>query len=452
MADPHPEAPQRRRRAALLLVTLATASACARRAPNVEPEADPSRLLAGIIATCAGAVHDVQIRRAGQASWEPAAAGAVLRVGDEVKTGPLSTARVAFLSGGALEIDELAAVVVDEEPAEAGAPRAGARPLAGGGAGVSRVAVTEGVVRGVLPRADGSGRPGAVVVVAADGTEIRVAPRSPGEPTAFRVSKQEAGTELAAIRGALALKDSRGDTGLRAGQLALAASGEVGAAVELLPAPRSVEPTVDARYESVPALAVRLRWGEVRGATGYRVQVARDLAFRDVELAQSVEGTDLVFVPRAAGVHAWRVAARDAAGRYGEFGVPRRFHCEEQAPRDLLAAPAEGAAVQASERASSHVTFSWDAPEEARSFRLVIARSPDLVADEVSSVPVSGRRAVVEIARPGEYWWGVYAGTDGDGRPLFTRPRRFALVRATPEARAQRPALEVPKAISQWGG
>ena len=121
------------------------------------------------IATCAKAVGEVQVRRAGQPFFEALAAGSVLRAGDWVRTGDHAYARLAFLAGGELELLERAAVVVDVTtlaPVDAGV--AVASP---------EIALKEGFVRGTLGGASPLSR---LVIKAKDGTELRFDPRTFG--------------------------------------------------------------------------------------------------------------------------------------------------------------------------------------------------------------------------------------------------------------------------------
>jgi hypothetical protein len=444
------------------LAAAALVAGCHRGPAGPQLEPDPAKLLVGIIATCASAVRDVQIRRAGQSTWEPAAPGAMIRAGDELRTGSRSTARVAFLAGGGLELEESAAVVLDVEPSQERASRDGAaHPMARAAAGESRVAVKGGVVRGSLPRADGAGGSAGLVLLSGDGSEVLMASLPGQDEATFRLVRQERGTELALLQGAASVKGPRRETTLAAGRVAVVRDGELVDGADLIEAPLSLQPGTEARVQFAPALAVRLRWSNVPGATGYRIQVARDLAFRDVEVLQVVDGTDYVFLP-APGVHAWRVAARDASGRFGEYGFVRRIHCEEQIPHDLLAKPADGASVK-TVGASARVAFSWEPSGDERAYRVVVARSPDLLVAPVTSVVVTARHAVLELAGPGDYWWGVYVESDRDPHPLFTRPRMLSVSKVAAEARARpraqpapaappQPAVEVPAAVNQWGG
>lgn len=429
--------------------------ACTRGPSAPELEADPARLLVGILGTCASAVRDVQVRRAGQAEWEPVTAGAVFRVGDEIRTGPRSAARIALLAGGALDLEDSAAVALDVKSADEAAGRGGARPLARSSADESRISVKAGVVRGTLPESDRAASPARFVILSGDGSEVRIASRPGGDPTRFRLVRQELGTELTIVQGAASVKSAKGgETVLAAGQVAVARGGELADRAELALAPELLDPASDARFQIAPGLSVRLRWKEVPGASGYVVQLAHDLSFREVERQEAVTGPELFFTPGSAGARAWRVAARDGAGRLGEYGAGRRLHVEVRTPRDLLLKPADATVVKAGDRASS-VSVSWQPVGDGAQYRVVLARAPEL-SPPVTSAVVGGDHTVLEIAEPGEYWWGVYVEEDGDLRPLFTKPRRLSVRRVGEprprggEARSE-PRMEVPRAISQWG-
>lgn len=440
-----------RPRALFLLAVLAASAGCRGGTPDRELETEPAQLPLSIAATCAGAIGDVQIRRAGEDGWERAAVGAVLRAGDEVQTGRLSTARLAVLAGGALELEESSVVMVGLAPSP-GAQGSGGPPAVAGGEG--RVRVKRGVARALLARADGLGSAVGLVVLSADGSELRLAARAGPEPAVVRLGIHGTATELAVLQGAATVRGARGESSLAAGRVADARDGVLAEPAALVAPPQALEPGTDARLHFVPELAIRLRWKEVPGATAYRLQVARDAAFQDLEIDRVLGATEVVYRPVAAGVHAWRVAARDAAGRAGAFGPARRIRCEKEAPRDRLVAPADGAVVRSA--GPSKVTFAWEtAGGEAPSYLLVITRSPDLSAERVATAVVAGARAIVELPGPAEYWWGVYADPDSDSRPIFTTPRRVSVAEPPParpaRPRVETPAIEVPRSISQWG-
>lgn len=424
-------------RAAMVLAAGLLAVAGCRRPPPAPAPAEAARALAAIVASCASATGNVEVRRAGQQGYEPVTPGTVFRAGDEVRTGALASARIEFLAGGGLELEETAAVVVDTAPPPAAAP--GEEPPQAEG----RVAVKEGVVRGFLPEPAAGARAPAIVVAAADGSDLRLAAQG-GARAAFRLTSTEEGTELAVTRGTAAVRGARGEATLEAGQVALASAGGVSDPAELIEFPLSLEPGIDARFQLVPGLAARLAWEEVEGAAAYRVQVARDLSFQRLVMSLRLDGTEASFVPKEAGMYAWRVAAVDAQRRQGEFGFARRMYYEVTPPRDLLVGPADAAVVKYSEGLPA-VEFSWEAPGDVRACRLVVATGPDLLDESAVTEMVAGQRAQVRIPAAGEYYWGVYLETEGGPRPIFSKPRRLTVRKVV------RPRAEVPRSLSRWG-
>jgi hypothetical protein len=401
---------------------------------------EAARGLAAVVATCAGVVGAVEVRRAGQPGWEPVAPGSVFREGDEVRTAALASARIEFVAGGAIELEELAAVIIDTAPREpATAPRA-AEPLGG-----TRLSVKEGVVRGFLPELAAStvtGQAGLLVAVGG-GAAVRLGPQPRGS-AAYRLTRRENGTEIAVTAGSAVVTGAAGARVLAAGQLALAAAAGAADPADLIAFPQSVDPGIDARVQLVPDLRVRLTWRPVAGATGYRVQVARDLSFQHLVASARVDAAEMTFSPGDAGVFAWRVASFDAEGRQGEFGFARRLFCEERPAVDLLVGPADGAVVRFLGPVP-RVTFTWRSSGEARSYRVVLAKDPDLL-DRAQTGVVAGQRAELQLLEPGEYWWGVYESgpTPGD-RPIHTRPRRLQVVRAA------KLRVAIPESITRWG-
>lgn len=420
--------------AAWLALALA---ACRERPKGEEPAGAGVQSLTAIVATCASGVGEVQVKRAGGQAWEAVQTGAVFRVGDEVKTGALSFVRVEFLTGGGLELEENASVVIDQAPPEA--PAAGA-PAA---APENRVSIQSGVVRGFLPQATEGAEPLGLVIRTTEG-EQRLKAR-PGEKQAtFRVTRAARKTELAVTQGEARVSTAKGERSLKRGQAVEVAQGEVSAPLDLLDFPASVEPGIDARFQWKPDLSVRLAWKPVAGAVAYRVQVAQDLAFQALEQSAEVTATELAFAPKAPGGHVWRVAAKDAAGRYGEYGFARRLFAEKEAPRDLLVGPEDGAVLRFVD-APPPIAFSWESVGGARRYRVVVASGPNLLEQKVMATATQDQQVEMEGLGAGSYYWGVFVDDARSPEPIFVKPRRLTLLKA------EKPKVKVPKSISEWG-
>jgi hypothetical protein len=423
--------------AVTLAVALLALAACGKKPAEAAKGADvAARALASIVATLGAATGDVQVRRAGQTAWAPLETGAAFRPGDEIKTGALSFARVEFLAGGGLELQENASVIIDVATPQ-GADAGGVTPEA-------KVSVTGGEVQGFLPEAAQGAQAAGMVIKDAGGAETRLA-AAPGEQkAAFRLSRGAKGTEVAMTQGSARVGRGEGATALKRGQAVEMAGGAVSAPIELIDFPASTEPGVDARFHFKPGIQVRMTWRAVPEATGYRIQVGHDLAFQAIDAAKELKETEFTFAPKAPGMHSWRVAARDAKGRYGEYGFARRFYTEKDPPRELLIGPEDGATLRFTDEAPP-ITFSWESAGAANSYRLVIARGPDLLNQKIVSTTSEGQRVQLEGLDPGTLYWGVYVDDDRAPEPIFVKPRKLVL------DRVEKPKVSVPKALDQWG-
>jgi hypothetical protein len=382
--------------------------------------------LGAIAATCAASSGDVQVKRRQNAYWEPATLGTVFWPGDWVRTGRDAFMRVEFVPGGGLELagDAVAIIEAPEAPGPGEAPEA-------------RVAVESGVVRGfIAPRGEHGGAE-VLRIRDADGSEARLVAAEGDEPVEVRLARTESGTEIAVDTGRVTLVAAGASRPLEAGRGATLAQAGV-QELRLLPSPGSLRPGTDTRLHLDPAAGVRLAWRAVAGATGYRLQIARDPGFReDARVVEAEEAAHLL-EEAGAGRWVWRVASRDAEGRYGPYGPAQRLFLEEEAPRDHLVEPAAGARFGHSGEPPT-IHFSWEA--EPRTYRLVVATSPELWSDAVIDEHIEGGALAIDSLEPGEYHWGVFAA-DGDEAPLFLRPRPLT-VRAV--------SVRTPRVIRDWG-
>lgn len=287
--------------------------------PAVAPKIDEA--LAAIVATCARCDGAVEVRRRGKPYWEPIAVGGTFRDGDWIRTGAGGTARVRFVSGGHLDLEEKTTLFVEADGGTQGDKVAAVH-----------VAMQSGAATGELEGAD------APIKLRTSEGDVRLGATDRSE---FRLSPSGDGTvEVAVNKGEMIVRR-------RDGERRIAARPTEPVVEEpppkVAPRPRpivrkprpkpariafpsSVSPKVDARFKCVSGLAIPLRWNPVAGATRYRVVVARDMSFRSVVLNKELTATQVSFFSKGAGTYVWRVAARDARG-YGEFGFARRIFC-----------------------------------------------------------------------------------------------------------------------------
>jgi hypothetical protein len=420
--------PSRRARSAIALVLAAALAPGCGRGRSARDTADAASSLAAIVATCAVVVGDVEVRRAGKEEWSAVTTGAVLRDGDAIRTGPGAFARVAFASGNAIELEEASSAVVDAAEAVA---------AAGGAPAGERVTLASGVAHGFfVERPQGS----APLRIRTPAGDVRLAAANGGD-VRFRLTAAAAGTEIAITTGAARVAAGGGEVSVAAGRAVDVRAEGVSAPVELIAFPASLRPGVDERFALAPGLRVALAWEALPAAGGYRVQIARDLSFRAVVFSRDVTEPALVYAPPTAGMFAWRVAARDGTGRYGEYGYARRVYVDAAPPRDLLVVPVADAVLRA--RGDPGIRFAWSGERNARAYRLVIASTPALTERQIHSAATSSESLVVRGLPPGEYWWGVYED-DEPREPLFVVPRRLVV-----QAPSGRPS--VPRAVSEWG-
>lgn len=399
-----------------------------------DPNADAVLVsLSEIVATCARADGQVELRRKGQAYWEPIAEGAIFRPGDWVRTKSGSFARVVFKSGASLELEEEAIIEIDLAPSEDGK---GNEAL---------VAVERGTVRGSTATAEGKVA-APIVLRGKDGKRVRLASAEDADkPAEYRLTTGKTGTEVAVTKGRLRLSSGDRSQAVAQGQGAALGGEKSLEVIELISYPASQEPGIDARFFWARGLEIPIRWRAVEGAKGYRLQVARDLSFQRLEVNAELEGTRFTFTPKKDGIYTWRVASKDAEGRVGEFGFVRRIFCEREVPTELLVAP-EGSADFPFSEGAPNVTFAWQSAASAKQYRLVLGRGEDVFKTTVASVATAEQTLTLPIAEPGTYYWGVFIEKDGLLAPIFLEPRRLT-IRKVPKAN-----LKTPDSIDKWGG
>lgn len=401
-------------------------------------ETDPDfaaveKSLASILAAVSGTSGDVQVKRATQGVWEPATTATAVYPGDWLRTGRGAWARLDFLNGSAIEMDEEAVLVVEAlEPLDGGGPDLPASaPL---------VAIESGSIRSSLTDRTGKARP--LFLRTADGARARVERKAEAGPAELRVARVDDTTEVSVSRGEVRLATANHEEVVPMG--AGASLGKQGPKkVTLLAPPQLDSPAPEARLLFVKGTPVPLVWQSVEGATLYRAQVANDATFRRIAFARDLNGSTVDSPLERAGAYWWRVAARDGRGRQSLFGPARRFFLEKEAPVESLLEPKDKSAWGYGS-APPRIAFSWRPREGVKAYRLVIGKTADLSSSVITSEVVGAPAAQVDSLVPGEYFWGVFV-QGASLEPLFLAPRRFTVKKVAGSN------LVVPKKIRKWG-
>jgi hypothetical protein len=389
-----------------------------------------------VVATCAEVHGQAQVRRAGKPYWEPLSEGGTLRDGDWVRTLEGTHARIEFLQGGTLELSENAVVVVEiPSPSEVPAGVAPSSP---------RVSVASGEVEATPPTAksDSDELP-PLLLRTADGKTTVLQPVKGAGKTAFRLTASDAGVAVAVTKGQATLRSADSRVDVPAGSAAVLGQAAVSAPVALPDFPQSVSPGIDARVLFEEGVTTtRLVWSPIDGATGYRIQLARDLSFTIQARIIDLTLTSFSLRPESKGLYVWRVATKGANGVVGEYGFARRIFFEAEEPKELLLGPEDGSTVGFA-GPLPNVVFTWLTAAQSPTYRLMASRGADPQNNPVLNVVTTAQRQEVSTLGAGEYRWGVYV----DGKvlkPLFLKPRKL-IVKAVPRA-----VVKTPNKINKW--
>jgi hypothetical protein len=365
---------------------------------SAEP-AKPAEPSAPTLGSPIEVIGNVKVKRKGESEWKPLAKGEAIRAGDAVRVADESSVRIQITGRGILDITEPTTVLIDE-----------AIVLQDG----SYTAFVQPGEKGFL-------------VKDADGFDANLTPENPSEPAAFRVTPAEHNSiDVAVIKGIVAVDTTAGTRVVKAGTGSRVAREGVSEPTSLIAFPKSVAPGIDARFHFVADKPIDMQWSAVKEATGYRVQVSKDTEFRQLVLNDDATSTAMQFVPKAPGVYAWRVAARDKIGRLGEYGFGRRIYFEQTPPKDLLLTPPDGAKVGFSDTYPK-IEFSWQSLGDASGYKLVVGRGAVPSVDPIVTIPTEGQKVEVGSLREGVYHWGVYAVVDGHDEPIFMSAREITV-------------------------
>ena len=366
---------------------------------SAEP-AKPAPPAAPVIGTPIELVGNVKVKRGGTTEWQPLAKGASIHVGDSVRVADESSVRIKIDGRGTVDITEPTTVLINDA-----------------------ISLQDGSFMAfVQPGEKG------FVVKDPDGFDANLTPEpNATEPTTFRVTPAAHNSiDIAVIKGIVNVETDSGSQVVRAGTASRIEKKVVSAPVSLIAFPKSISPGIDARFHFVVDKPIDLQWASVKDAVGYHVQVSKDAEFRQLVLNEDATSTAMQFAPKAAGMYAWRVAARDKNDRLGEFGFGRRIYFEQQPPKDLLLTPPNGAKVGFSE-SYPKIEFSWQSLGDASGYKLVVGRGPVPSVDPIVTIPTEAQKVEVGSLREGVYHWGVYAIVDGREEPVFINAREITI-------------------------
>lgn len=288
---------------------------------------DPSRKIAELT----GFLNKVEHRNRAALEWGGARKDMPLADGDKIRTSAAAQAMVRFLEGSELTIDENSLVTIR-------APRREADAL------VADIQIEGGTVRASLTRGpDGKERTLSIRDAAGEVTEISTAGSDGGIAELSIVMRPDRSSRIVMHRGQAKVV-GMGQT-IELGEGDAAASDPAGGALTRTDAPDAPElgrpanalvtgtATTVVATQGEPPPEVELTWKSVTGAKGYKVEVASDQRFNDIQAVGQVgDATRYTFRPGGPGDFFWRVTSIDEAGMPSAASEPSAFKIVLQVP------------------------------------------------------------------------------------------------------------------------
>ena len=247
--------------------------------------------------------------------------------------------------------------------------------------------------------------------------------------TDFRVSAGGAGKNVTAevLSGVVAVGDGTPANqagAIQAGLLLAAGFGSVvdesrvpRPAAALLPAPDLTG--VAALQERV---VVRVRFPQLAGATGYRLQIAGDADFRTVLREDQLRAPDVRFSDLADGEYFLRARAADASGLEGrDASVSFRLKARPEPP--FASFPAPRGKVRANE-----VAIEWTSNPDAASYRLQIAEDESFKRVVRSEAALRESRYTLSGVKFGNYFWRLASTKGANDHGPWGDPQAFSFL------------------------
>ncbi len=357
-----------------------------------------------VVGTVSFSSADLRRRPASRLGWDEVGRGGVVHELDALFVPPGVEAKVAFLDGTVLELDERSLVVIDLSHA-----------------GRRNVSVRQGSV-------EGRAGPAGLLLSTPQGTaqlsaQSQAIIEVTGDAVAMAVTKGDG------LLGSTALASGeRGD---------MSASGTQAQGtwpVSLLEPARNQR-----RFFRSQAPPLEFRWQKVAGEA--RLQLARDRGFAFVLEEHSASEGSFVFNRGGAGVFWWRIV--------NEAGQPvsesRRITVLEDVPPTLLS-PRDGELVLSSDKQMG--VFSWVGVRGVSSYKLEVAPVESFESISWGRQVEGGQLRTPLSLDEGRWFWRVRTLDEERGESGPSRPQSFRLIhRALPEApELLNPEIEVEPA------
>lgn len=278
--------------------------------------------LGGFLARLTDVQRDVKIRPADSVAWRSARLGSTVRNRDAVQTFANSRARVDFTEDNELRIGQNSLVVFSSGAADPFLQRRDPAVVLMGGD-------LDGAVNADY---------GPFAVQFANGVAELSADGQSSSEVRFRLGINPDNTSTIAIYAGQANVRMPGGQYLVNANQGLTVSAD-GSSAELaeLPAVPFVRAPADgavARFLATPP-RIDFRWGQVRRATRYRIEIAADPTFDEIVVDELLTGTSFTHANLASGEYYWRVSAR-SGWSLGPASMPRRFRVvQDSAPPAL---------------------------------------------------------------------------------------------------------------------
>ncbi|WP_316367707.1 FecR domain-containing protein [Candidatus Thiodiazotropha sp. CDECU1] len=341
-------------------------------------------------ATLADHEGQVQLTRADGSLVSPIKAGTLIRLGDQLRTGPKSSAAILFADNSALTLHSHGEMKFDHLSAH-------------GETGMvdSRLRLIKGRLQTKVRPSAGPGSryeiytPSAISAVR--GTVYRAA-----------VTGNGTGSNIEVLEGKVEVSGGEKQQLVGAGFGTHIEQGKAPTApVKLLP-----PPTFNPIPEVVRQFDWRLQWDAIEGAVNYRIEVSRDRELAVLTWDQLTDQTHLPLPELPDGEYWVRVRGIDANGLEGNSRVASvLLDTQPQAPLSLN--PPDGTIQR-----GSGIELQWTKSEDADRYLLEIATDQgfEQIVHRVGDLQETRYQAHI-ITEPGTYYWRVTSILDTEFGP-----------------------------------